>query len=90
MRRTVLEGHRFTPPELLDAGVIDAVVDGMSWAFIRFTFNVVFNSKTLQVVMKRSLSVPVQLPPRWAPMRGEAFGDSSKYVTIESRYSGIG
>ncbi|KAG8689036.1 hypothetical protein FRC09_012611 [Ceratobasidium sp. 395] len=28
MRRTVLEGHRFTPPELLEAGVIDAVVDG--------------------------------------------------------------
>lgn len=28
MRRTVLEGHRFTPPELLDAGAIDAVVDG--------------------------------------------------------------
>ncbi|KAF8604538.1 ClpP/crotonase [Ceratobasidium sp. AG-I] len=28
IRRTALEGHRFTPPELLDAGAIDAVVDG--------------------------------------------------------------
>ncbi|KAG9121584.1 hypothetical protein FRC07_002403 [Ceratobasidium sp. 392] len=28
MRRTVLEGHRFTPPELLEAGVVDAIVDG--------------------------------------------------------------
>ncbi|QRV90228.1 enoyl-CoA hydratase/isomerase family protein [Ceratobasidium sp. AG-Ba] len=30
MRRTVLEGHRFTPPELLAAGAIDAIVDGKS------------------------------------------------------------
>ncbi|KAG8740656.1 hypothetical protein FRC10_004066 [Ceratobasidium sp. 414] len=28
MRRTVLEGHRFTPPELLTAGAVDAIVDG--------------------------------------------------------------
>ncbi|CAE6393285.1 unnamed protein product [Rhizoctonia solani] len=28
MRKTVLEGHRFTPKELLEAGIVDAVVDG--------------------------------------------------------------
>ncbi|KAH7341635.1 ClpP/crotonase-like domain-containing protein [Rhizoctonia solani] len=28
MRKTVLEGHRFTPGELLEAGIVDAVVDG--------------------------------------------------------------
>ncbi|KAG8739094.1 hypothetical protein FRC11_000925 [Ceratobasidium sp. 423] len=28
MRKTVLEGYRFTPKELLDAEVVDAVVDG--------------------------------------------------------------
>ncbi|CAE6478153.1 hypothetical protein ACGC1H_002749 [Rhizoctonia solani] len=30
MRKTVLEGHRFTSKELLEAGVVDAVVDGGS------------------------------------------------------------
>ncbi|CAE6462289.1 unnamed protein product [Rhizoctonia solani] len=28
MRKTVLEGHRFTSKELLEAGIVDAVVDG--------------------------------------------------------------
>ncbi|KAB5596174.1 Enoyl-CoA hydratase/isomerase family protein [Ceratobasidium theobromae] len=28
MRKTVLEGHRFTPTELLEAGVVDAIVEG--------------------------------------------------------------
>ncbi|KIJ52605.1 hypothetical protein M422DRAFT_776219 [Sphaerobolus stellatus SS14] len=30
LRRIVLEGHRFTPSELLDAGLVDDVVDGGS------------------------------------------------------------
>ncbi|KAF8591110.1 ClpP/crotonase [Ramaria rubella] len=34
LRKIVLEGHRFTPPELLAAGLVDAVVDGGSEAVL--------------------------------------------------------
>ena len=34
MRRIVLEGHRFTPADLLNAGIVDEIVDGGSEAVL--------------------------------------------------------
>ena len=34
MRKIVLEGHRFTPSELLDAGLVDEIIDGGSEAVL--------------------------------------------------------
>lgn len=34
LRKIALEGHRFTPSELLAAGLVDAVVDGGSEAVL--------------------------------------------------------
>lgn len=35
LRKIVLEGHRFTPSELLDAGLVDKVVDGDTEVLLR-------------------------------------------------------
>jgi len=34
LRKLVLEGHRFTPAELADAGLVDAVIDGGTEAVV--------------------------------------------------------